>query len=90
MEQSLGDLSLVLAHERKVRQAVWVLELVRDQVLAAMADAVDSSDALQREASQTEHRSRQLIGEAIRLTATAERLVAEARAIHGERAVLTL
>lgn len=85
MDSRLEDVVLVRAHERKLREAVGVLEQVRHHVFDAARELRDSSQALHRQAAQAGRRSRDLVADAARLTAVAEQLIADARAIQGER-----
>jgi hypothetical protein len=78
------DLMLVRAHERKLLEAVGVLEQARYRMLAVAADAVDSSHAVVHQAAQARRHSKELLGDAAHMAAVAERLIGEARAIHGE------
>ncbi len=84
MNDSADCSALVLSHRRKVREAADALAEVRLLLLTAVADEVDSSHAVQRESLQAGRHSDVLLRDALRLTATAERLMTEARAILGE------
>lgn len=90
MDSNRGDLALVLAHERKLVETFDVLWQARQRLLAGAADVRDSSLALKRQAALAECRSQQLLIGAAGLTATAERLFVEAKAIHGELDPLAL
>lgn len=90
MDSNRGDLALVLAHERKLVETLDFLKQARERVLAAAADVRDSSLALKRQAALAECRSHQLLVDGAGLTATAERLFVEAKAIHGELDPLAL
>lgn len=81
MDPNFDNASLIGAYERKLLQAVDVLEHVRDHL---RAPAEEAHDALRSQALQAQRRSRELIGDAARLIALAEQFVAEARAIRAE------
>jgi hypothetical protein len=84
----LADCSgLVLTHQRKVVAAADVLGEVRARLLAAAAEAMASqstTSALCAQSSQARRRSDALLRDALRLTAAAERLITDARAILSE------
>ncbi len=84
MDSSFDDVALIRAHECKLLQAVRVLEQVCHHLHTPAEDTRNSSDGLRGQALQAHRRSHELLVDAARLIAMAERLVAEARAIRTE------
>lgn len=86
MDPKFDEVALIAAYERKLLQAVGVLEQVHHHLSTSAEDTRDSSNALRGQALQAQRRSREVLGDAERLTALAERFIAEARAIRAEYA----
>jgi len=72
------------SHQHKLLEAVDALSQARQRLLAAAVDRRESAAALGHQAAQGWRRSHEVLSDADHLIARAERLVAEARAIHGE------